>query len=215
MIRVLIADDHPIVRKGLRQIVSDEAGLTVAAECGDAREALRQASLLPLDVVVLDMTMPEMSGFEALSRFRALKPDLPVLVLSAHPESEMAVRVLKAGAFGYMNKELAPEELVNAIRRVASGRKYVSAAVAEMLVQSDEHQIRLLPALPDAWTEGSVSGICARGGFVVSMEWADKTIKTVTIFARSSGKTTLISGDKKKEISLLKGQKITLNWDFQ
>ena len=90
-----------------------------------------------------------------------------------------------------------------------------AAAVAEMLVQSDEHQIRLLPALPDAWTEGSVSGICARGGFVVSMEWADKTIKTVTIFARSSGKTTLISGDKKKEISLLKGQKITLNWDFQ
>ena len=90
-----------------------------------------------------------------------------------------------------------------------------AAAVAEMLVQSDEHQIRLLPALPDAWAEGSVSGICARGGFVVSMEWADKTIKTVTIFARSSGKTTLISGDKQKEITLIKGQKITLNWELQ
>jgi alpha-L-fucosidase 2 len=90
-----------------------------------------------------------------------------------------------------------------------------AAAVAEMLVQSDEHQIRLLPALPDAWIEGSVSGICARGGFVISMDWADKTIKTVTIFARSSGKTTLISGDKQKEISLQKGQKITLNQDLK
>jgi DNA-binding NarL/FixJ family response regulator len=136
IIRVLIADDHPIVRKGLRQIVSNEADMTVSAETGDAREALLQANVLPLDVVVLDMTMPEMSGFEALSQFRALKPDLPVLVLSAHPESEMAVRVLKAGAFGYLNKELAPEELVNAIRRVASGRKYVSVAVAEMLADS-------------------------------------------------------------------------------
>ena len=90
-----------------------------------------------------------------------------------------------------------------------------AAAVAEMLVQSDENHITLLPALPDAWAEGSVSGICARGGFVVSMEWADKTLKTVTIFAKSSGKTTLISGDKQKEITLLKGQKITLNGDLQ
>jgi alpha-L-fucosidase 2 len=90
-----------------------------------------------------------------------------------------------------------------------------AAAVAEMLVQSDENQIRLLPALPDAWVEGSVSGICARGGFVISMDWTDKALKTLTVFARSSGKTTLISGDKQRKISLKKGEIITLNWDLQ
>jgi alpha-L-fucosidase 2 len=90
-----------------------------------------------------------------------------------------------------------------------------AAAVAEMLVQSDENQIRLLPALPDAWVEGSVSGICARGGFVISMDWANKALKTLTVFARSSGKTTLISGDKQRKISLKKGEIITLNWDLQ
>ncbi|MDD4968955.1 MAG: glycoside hydrolase family 95 protein [Paludibacter sp.] len=87
-----------------------------------------------------------------------------------------------------------------------------AAAVAEMLVQSTEKQIKLLPALPDTWSEGSVSGICARGGFVISMDWADKTLKTVTVSARCDGKTTLVSGNKQKEITLAKGQQVTLNW---
>ena len=121
MIRVLIADDHPIVRKGLRQIVAGQPDLTVAAECGDGDEALRLVQTVPLDVAVLDVGMPGMSGLEVLSRLRANYSNLPVLILSAYPESELAMRVIKAGAAGYLNKEMAPEELVAAIRRVAAG----------------------------------------------------------------------------------------------
>jgi DNA-binding NarL/FixJ family response regulator len=136
MIRVLIADDHPIVRKGLRQIVAGQPDLTVAAECGDGDEALRLVQTVPLDVAVLDIGMPGMSGLEVLSRLRANYSNLPVLILSAYPESELAMRVIKAGAAGYLNKEMAPEELVAAIRRVAAGRRYVSPEVAELLAGS-------------------------------------------------------------------------------
>ena len=136
MIRVLIADDHPIVRRGLMQIVAGQSDLAVAAECGDGEEALRLVETRPLDVAVLDIGMPGLSGLEVLTRLRARHPNLPVLILSGYPESELAVRVLKAGAAGYLNKEMAPEELVAAIRRVAAGRRYVSPAVAELLAGS-------------------------------------------------------------------------------
>jgi DNA-binding NarL/FixJ family response regulator len=135
MVRVLIADDHPIVRRGLRQIVADEADMSVT-EAGDGPEALRLLDNGDFDVVLLDINMPGISGLDVLSQIRARQPRLPVLVLSAHPEAEFAVRILKAGASGYMNKELAPEELVKAIRRVIGGRKYVSPAVAELLAES-------------------------------------------------------------------------------
>ena len=136
MIRVLIADDHPIVRKGLMQIVASQPDLAVTAECGDGNEALRLVETRPLDVAVLDIGMPGISGLEVLSRLRSQYPKLPVLILSGYPESELAVRVLKAGAAGYLNKEMAPEELVTAIRRVAAGRRYVSPETAEMLAES-------------------------------------------------------------------------------
>jgi two-component system, NarL family, invasion response regulator UvrY len=135
MVRVLIADDHPIVRRGLRQIVADQADMTVT-EAGDGSEALRLVDAGEFDVVLLDINMPVISGLDVLSRIRARQPRLPVLVLSAHPEAEFAVRILRAGASGYMNKELAPEELVKAVRRVIGGRKYVSPAVAELLADS-------------------------------------------------------------------------------
>jgi two-component system invasion response regulator UvrY len=136
MIRVLIADDHPVVRRGLMQIVSAQPDMTVAAECADGSQALHAVGTQPLDVAVLDITMPGISGLEVLTRLRAAFPHLPVLILSAHPESELAVRALKAGAAGYLNKEMAPEELVLAIRRVLTGRRYVSAQVAELLADT-------------------------------------------------------------------------------
>jgi two-component system invasion response regulator UvrY len=135
MVRVLIADDHPIVRRGLRQIVADQTEMNVT-EAGDGPEALRLLANGEFDVVLLDINMPGISGLDVLSQIRARQPGLPVLVLSAHPEAEFAVRILKAGASGYMNKELAPEELVKAIRRVIGGKKYVSPAVAELLADS-------------------------------------------------------------------------------
>jgi two-component system invasion response regulator UvrY len=136
MIRVLIADDHPIVRRGLLQIVADQPDMTVAADTGDGREALQLADTTPLDVVVLDMSMPGLSGLEVLNELRRRHPRLPVLVLSGHPEGELALRLLKAGAAGYLNKEIAPEELAGAIRRVAGGKRYVSATLADLLADS-------------------------------------------------------------------------------
>jgi DNA-binding NarL/FixJ family response regulator len=136
MIRVLIADDHPIVRRGLLQIVADQPDMTVAADTGDGREALQLADSTPLDVIVLDMSMPGLSGLEVLNELKRRHPRLPVLVLSGHQEGELALRLLKAGAAGYLNKEVAPEELAGAIRRVAGGKRYVSAALGELLADS-------------------------------------------------------------------------------
>jgi two-component system invasion response regulator UvrY len=135
MIRVLIADDHPIVRRGLKQIVAGEADMSVT-EAGDGREALGLIDSGEFNMVLLDLSMPGMSGLEVLSRIRTRRPQLPVLVLSAHPETEFAVRIIKAGASGYLNKHLAPEELVTAIRRVMSGRKYIGPEVAELIADS-------------------------------------------------------------------------------
>jgi DNA-binding NarL/FixJ family response regulator len=136
MIRVLIADDHPIVRKGLTELVAGEPDMTVTAESGNGLEVLRLIETERFDVVLLDISMPGMSGLEILQKIRPEHPNLPILVLSGFPETELAMRTLKAGASGYLNKEMAPEELVAAIRLVHSGRKYVSPAVAELLANS-------------------------------------------------------------------------------
>lgn len=134
MIRVLIADDHAVVRRGLVQIISETLDLQVAAEAGSGFEALDLARRQPFDAVVLDLSMPGQSGLDTLKQLRAEHPQLPVLVLSMHAENQYAVRVLKAGAAGYLTKESAPEELVRAIRRIAGGGKYMSPAVAEALL---------------------------------------------------------------------------------
>lgn len=136
MIRVLIADDHPIVRKGLRELVAAQPDMTVTAESGNGLEVLHLVESEPFDVVLLDISMPGMSGLEILQKIRPEHPNLPILVLSGFPETELAMRTLRAGASGYLNKEMAPEELVAAIRLVQSGRKYVSPVVAELLANS-------------------------------------------------------------------------------
>jgi DNA-binding NarL/FixJ family response regulator len=133
MIKVLIADDHPIVRQGLRQILAGTADMEVAGEAVNSQEALDQVRLGGWDVLVLDITMPGRSGFDILKELKYEQPDLPVLVLSIHAEEQLAVRVLKAGASGYLTKENAPEELVKAIRKVVSGGKYISPGLAESL----------------------------------------------------------------------------------
>lgn len=136
MIRVLIVDDHPVVRRGLKQIIDHEEDMATAGEAGDGHGVAALVASSKPDVVVLDLSMPGMSGIEVLARLRADHPALPVLILSAQPADEMAVRALRAGASGYLNKEMAPEELVIAVRRVASGRKYVTEALGELLADS-------------------------------------------------------------------------------
>ncbi len=133
MIRVLIADDHAVVRQGLRQILTETSDMNVTGEAANGLEALERARADEYDVAVLDITMPGRSGFDILKELRGDKPKLPVLILSMHAEEQFAVRLLKAGAAGYLNKESAPEELVKAIRKVVSGGRYVSPALAEKL----------------------------------------------------------------------------------
>lgn len=133
MIKVLIADDHAIVRKGLSQIIAEEQDMTVCGEASNGQEVLDRAMSEPWDVLVLDISMPERSGLEVLHELHALRPDLPVLILSMYPEEQYAVRVLNAGAAGYMNKESALDELTPAIRKVHAGGRYISSRLAERL----------------------------------------------------------------------------------
>lgn len=133
MIKVLIADDHAIVRQGLKQILAETLDMTVAGEADNGTDALRKIREGEWDVVLLDVNMPGKNGIDTLKQIREECPRLPVLMLSMYPEDQYAVRLIKAGAAGYMTKETAPELLVDAIRRVASGKKYLSPAVAELL----------------------------------------------------------------------------------
>ena len=133
MIRVLIVDDHAIVRRGLRALLSDAFPGAAFGEASDARQALEQLRKNEWDVALLDITLPGKSGLDLLKELKAEWPRLPVLVLSAHPEDQFAVRVLKAGAGGYMSKASAPEELAKAVRKILAEGRYVSPALAEKL----------------------------------------------------------------------------------
>jgi len=133
MIRVLIADDHAVVREGLKRIVAENADMEVAGEAGNGHEVLDFARRRECDLVLLDLAMPGKDGLDTLKELKLLRPHLPVLVLSVYPEEQYAVRLLRAGAAGYLTKESAPEELVAAIRKVSRGGRYVSEALAEQL----------------------------------------------------------------------------------
>ncbi len=133
MIRIVIADDHAIVRTGLREFFADQVDLRVTGEAANGSEALELVRQGDLDVLLLDLSMPDQSGVDALAAIHARKPELPILILSGFPEAHYATMLIKQGASGYLNKECDPEEIVNAIRTVARGRKYISAAVAEQL----------------------------------------------------------------------------------
>ncbi|MBI1748989.1 MAG: response regulator transcription factor [Acidobacteria bacterium] len=144
MIRILIADDHAIVRKGLKQIVSDAPDKATVGEAQNAYELLEHVRNQTWDVVILDMSMPGKSGLDLLQELHYQRPKLPILALSIHPEDQFAIRVLKAGAAGYLTKEISPEELVRAIWKVAHGGKYVSPTLAEKLaldLQSDRDKL--------------------------------------------------------------------------
>ena len=143
--RVLIVDDHAVVRRGLEQILVDSLKEIVVGEASNAEDAIRLVDRQEWDVVVLDISMPGRSGLDALKEIKKIRPNLPVLILSIHPEDEFATRVLRAGASGYMTKETAPDELVNAINKVVAGGKYVSGALAEKLAADLEKDLGGVP----------------------------------------------------------------------
>lgn len=136
MIKLLIADDHPVVREGIKQIISKDPEFEIAGEALDGKEVLGKIESMNVDILVLDISMPGMDGLDVLGLIHLKKPDLPILILSMFPEEQIAVRAFKLGAQGYMNKDSAPTELVGALRKIYSGRKYVSESLAEKLAGS-------------------------------------------------------------------------------
>jgi two-component system invasion response regulator UvrY len=133
MMKILIADDHAVVREGLKQILSENPNINVTAEASTGHEVLQQIEKNNFDLVVLDISMPGRGGLDILKEIRNKRPKLPVLILSMYPEEQYAVRVLKAGASGYMTKDSAPHELIIAIKQISKGKKYVSPSLAERL----------------------------------------------------------------------------------
>lgn len=139
MIRVLVADDHPVVRKGLIQILNESEDIKVVHEATTSQailDRLAQSSAVPIDVVVMDVGMPGRSGLEVLPGIHRDYPKLPILILSQYPAEQIAVRAIKAGAAGYLNKESAPEQLVAAVVSLSQGRRYLTDHVAELLATS-------------------------------------------------------------------------------
>lgn len=135
MIRIAIIDDHAMVRAGLRQFFSDQTDFSVVAEASNGRAALEIVRAGEVDVIVLDISMPDQSGVDALAAIRARAPDLPVLILSGFPEEHYATTLLRQGASGYLNKDCDPQDIVTAIRTVHRGRKFITPGVAERLAE--------------------------------------------------------------------------------
>jgi len=145
MIKIAIVDDHAVVRAGLRHFLSENVDLRVVAECASAREAMEVVRHEAADVILLDISMPEQSGVDALLAIKARAPQLPVIILSSFPEEHYATTLLRQGAAGYLNKDCDPEDIVKAVRTVALGRRYISPGVAERmaagLVADDERRL--------------------------------------------------------------------------
>ncbi len=141
MIKLLVADDHAIVRKGIAQIIAETTDIVVAGEARNGQEVMEKANTDDYDLVLLDISMPGRDGLEILKTLKRQWPKLAVLILSMYPEEQYAVRALRSDASGYLTKESAPDELVAAIRKVSAGRKYISVSLAEKLVAKLElHQ---------------------------------------------------------------------------
>jgi two-component system invasion response regulator UvrY len=138
MIKMLIADDHAIIRQGMKQILADTRDIVVAGEASCGKEALNLASKKNYDMVVLDITLPDGNGLDILKELKSIKPKLKVMIFSVHPEDQYAVRALRAGASGYLTKDSLPDELIAAIRMVALDRKYVSSSLVEKLASGLE-----------------------------------------------------------------------------
>ncbi|HMV48730.1 MAG TPA: response regulator transcription factor [Blastocatellia bacterium] len=183
MFKILIADDHAVVRRGLRQIINDEPDFEVIGEAQNGQEVLELIDRNNCDVVVLDITMPDKNGLAVLQEAKMTHPQLPVLILSMHPEDQFAVRALKLGASGYLTKESAPEELVGALRKVISGGKYISSTLADQLVA--EIGSPLPRPMPDRLSEREFQVLkqIAQGRTIGQIaETMDLSVKTISTY---------------------------------
>ena len=185
MMRVLIVDDHAILRRGLRELLSDEFHGAAFAEASDARQALEQLRKKEWDVVLLDITLPGENGLDLLKELKAEWPRLPVLVLSGSHEDQFAVRVLKAGAGGYITKASAPDELAKAVRKILAGGRYVSPALAEKLALGVNKDLTRTPHETLSDREYEVMSRIASGKTVMEiaeeLSLSSKTISTYRV----------------------------------
>ena len=183
MIKIIIADDHPIVRAGMKQIISEAADMSVVDEAADGRQLLHKIREENFDVVILDITMPHIDGLDVLKQLKIEKPKLPIIILSIHPESQYALRVLKAGAAGYVTKTSAPEELIGAIRKVHRGGKYISPSIAEKLAFQLEADFEVMPH--EALSDREYQVLCMLASGKTVTEIADElalSVKTVSTY---------------------------------
>jgi DNA-binding NarL/FixJ family response regulator len=181
MIRIVLADDHNIVREGLKQLLAGAEGMEVAGEASDGHQALARVRELDFDVLLLDMSMPGKSGIELIKQVHAEKPKLRILVLSMHEEHQYAVRAIRAGASGYLTKETASAQLVEAIRKVASGGAFISAEVAQQLALSAMPGAQALPHESLSDREFQVFRLIAEGRSVSDIaERLNLSVKTVS-----------------------------------
>jgi len=136
MIKILVVDDHALIRKGIKQLLEDNHDVQVAGEAESGIQAINMMRKNHFDLVLLDISLPDKHGMDVLKQLKSEQPDIKIIVLSMYPEDQYGVRTLKAGAMGYINKQSAPEKLVGAIRHVISGKKYISEALSEQLLNN-------------------------------------------------------------------------------
>jgi len=183
MINILIADDHSVVREGLKQIISGNADMTVLAEACSGNEAIEKIRKNPISVAILDISMPGKNGLDTLKELKVIHPNLPVLILSMYPEEQYALRFFRAGASGYLTKKSAPEELVNAIRIVSKGKKYVSPVLAEKLI--GELDVTNEKPLHSALSDREFQVLCLLASGKTSGEIAEElflSVKTISTY---------------------------------
>ncbi len=183
MIRITIVDDHAILRRGLHQIAAESKDVQVTGEAGSSAEAMRMLRATPCDVVLLDISMPDRNGIETLTMIRREFPKIHVLMLSAYPEKQYAVRALKAGASGYLTKQSAPAELLGAIRTVHAGHKYLTNAAAEELANAlgDDGDKQLHEALSEREYQ-TLCQIAAGKSLIDIAQQMSISAKTVSVY---------------------------------
>lgn len=198
-IKILLVDDHAIVRVGLRQMMADALDQPVITEVGTGHEAIQCVQDAPWDLVVLDINLPDTNGLDVLKKLKTLQPSLPVIVLSFHPEEQYALRALRGGAAAYVTKDSAPHELATAVRTVLSGRQYVTPSLAERLESSPVQAVAKAPHTLLSDREMEVLSMIGNGKTVSEIAAAlDLSVKTVSTY-----RTRLLSKLQLKTTSAL------------
>ncbi len=183
MIRIIIVDDHFLIREGFKNIINTEVDMKIVGQAENAAEAMKLIRETEFDVLALDISMPDRTGLDLLKDIKNLKPDIKILILSMHPEDRFALRAIKSGAHGYITKESAPQELVKAIRKVTEGRKYISETLGERL--AGELMVETEKALHESLSDREFQVLCKIGEGKTVTQIADElslSISTVNTY---------------------------------